>query len=59
MNFISPNDFENHVLSHGDETDFEILKHYEKRLINTVKLQTLAQYLLNMYVFITNYYLHF
>uniref|UniRef100_A0A0A1WWI7 Putative helicase mov-10-B.1 n=1 Tax=Zeugodacus cucurbitae TaxID=28588 RepID=A0A0A1WWI7_ZEUCU len=29
-NFISPNDFEEHVLSHGDESDFKILEGYEK-----------------------------
>lgn len=35
-NFVSPNDFEDHVSSHADESDFEILKHYKKRLVKTV-----------------------
>uniref|UniRef100_A0A0K8V839 Putative helicase MOV-10 n=3 Tax=Bactrocera latifrons TaxID=174628 RepID=A0A0K8V839_BACLA len=38
MNFVSPNDFEDHVLLHGDESDFEILKNYEKSAIPIFKL---------------------
>ncbi|XP_069963997.1 putative helicase MOV-10 [Bactrocera oleae] len=37
-NFVSPNDFEDHVSSHADESDFEILKHYKKSTTPTFKL---------------------
>ncbi|CAD7012028.1 unnamed protein product [Ceratitis capitata] len=38
MNFTSPDDFENHVETHGDESDFEILNNYNKSTTSIFKL---------------------